>query len=184
MSKSDVVVNVHANNGRDSMGVMEIFIGIDVGVSGALAAINKDGDILALCDMPTELKKNKKKRVDGRELNSWVNSVVDFCAPCKVVAVVEAVASMPRDGSASAFAFGDSLGVIRGVLACHLFRTEFVTPVSWKRHHKMLGTDKDYSRTVAKLRLPSAVLPLKKDHGKADALLMAVYALDKFSNND
>ena len=96
MSKSDVVVNVHANNGRDSMGVMEIFIGIDVGVSGALAAINKDGDILALCDMPTELKKNKKKRVDGRELNSWVNSVVDFCAPCKVVAVVEAVASMPR----------------------------------------------------------------------------------------
>ena len=180
MSRSDVVVcSDDLANCRDEFGLMKIFIGIDVGVSGALAAINSGGEILALRDMPVELKKNGKKRVDGRQLNAWVHELVDAYAPCKVIAVVEAVASMPRDGSASAFAFGDSLGVIRGVLACHLFRTEYVTPVSWKRHHKMLGTDKDYSRTVAQLRLPNACLPLKKDHGKADALLMAVYALDK-----
>lgn len=177
---TELLQRVFMSDGELAGQTKSIYIGVDVGVSGALAAIDGEGNILSLEDMPTELKKNKRKRVDGRALNDWVHKVVSENVPCKVLCVVEAVASMPRDGSASAFSFGDSLGVIRGVMCCHLFRTEFVTPVVWKRHHKMLGTDKDYARTVAKNRLPTAKLPFKKDHGKADALLMAIYGMEKW----
>lgn len=163
--------------------VNELFVGIDVGVSGALACINKEREVLSVADMPIELKKNKRKRVDGLGLNAWLGGVVEEYAPCKIVCVVEQVGAMPRDGAASAFTFGESLGVIRGVLACHLFRTEFVTPVKWKRAFNMLGTDKGYSCTVAKQQLPACYehVKFKKDHGKADALLMALYGLNHYA---
>lgn len=52
-------------------------------------------------------------------------------------------------------------------------------PTSWKRHFR-LGSDEDASRALARRLWPACgVLERKKDHGRAEALLMARYGLER-----
>lgn len=48
----------------------------------------------------------------------------------------------------------------------------------WKRRLGLIGQDKDVGRLLAIQRFPSAahLLRRKKDHGRADALLIALWA--------
>jgi len=94
-------------------------------------------------------------------------------------AVVERVASMPKQGVASTFKFGMAVGIIHGVLFCHRLPLHLVTPGVWKKHFKLSGTDKEAARALA-IRLYPAVqgLHLKKHHGRADALLIGDWFLD------
>jgi crossover junction endodeoxyribonuclease RuvC len=89
------------------------------------------------------------------------------------VAVVERVASMPKQGVASTFKFGMSVGIIHGVLLSSGVPLELVTPSMWKKGMKLTGTDKDAARALA-IRLYPTVqgLHLKKHQGRADALLL------------
>ena len=66
---------------------------------------------------------------------------------------------------------------MRGVLAGLGIPYELVTPQKWKRAMGVPSGDKSSSRPVALRLFPSlaAELRLKKDHGKADALLIAGY---------
>jgi crossover junction endodeoxyribonuclease RuvC len=45
----------------------------------------------------------------------------------------------------------------------------------WKKHHGLIGTEKAASLELARSLWPEAPLKLKKDHNKADALLMALW---------
>jgi crossover junction endodeoxyribonuclease RuvC len=91
-------------------------------------------------------------------------------------AVVERVASMPKQGIASTFKFGSAYGAIRGILAALQIRTHLVTPGVWKKHFR-LSSDKEASRALA-LRLFAASpehFSHKKDHNRVEAALLAVY---------
>jgi crossover junction endodeoxyribonuclease RuvC len=91
-------------------------------------------------------------------------------------AVVERVASMPKQGVASTFKFGASYGAVRGVLAALKIQTHLVTPGVWKKYFR-LDSDKEKSRAAALRMFPATAhyFSRKKDHGRAEAALLAVY---------
>jgi len=79
----------------------------------------------------------------------------------------------------SVFSFGRSLGVIEGFVAAHKMELHRVRPHAWKKHFGLVGKDKDAARGLAIELYPSVAdeLSRKKDCGRADALLIAAYAL-------
>ena len=93
------------------------------------------------------------------------------------VAVVEQVGAMPKQGVSSMFKFGMGCGLIRGALAGAGVPIISVTPAKWKKHFS-LNNDGEKSRALAIRRFPTAPLGRKKDHGRAEALLMALWKLE------
>jgi crossover junction endodeoxyribonuclease RuvC len=98
------------------------------------------------------------------------------------LAIVERVASMPGQGVSSTFKFGAAHGAVLGVLAALQIPTHLVSPTVWKRHFR-LDRDKEKSRALA-LRV-FAKLPehfaRKRDHGPAEAALLALYGFQQFN---
>lgn len=92
------------------------------------------------------------------------------------VAIIERVSAMPRQGVASTFKFGAAFGIIVGVVAALKIPAHFVAPGKWKRHFG-LTADKELSRARALQFWParSDLFGRKKDHGRAEASLLARY---------
>jgi len=149
---------------------MTIFIGIDPGVSGAIAILAPDG--VTFFDMPV-LEVKKKQTLDYAGLAGILRPF----SGCGAFVAVELVGSMPGQGVSSTFAFGRSYGAVLATLATLEIPYELVTPPVWKRAFRLVGCEKDESRAAALRLFPQCAsdLRLKKHHGRADALLMAEY---------
>ena len=145
-------------------------IGIDPGLSGALALLTDDG--LEIFDMPT-LQDGTKRRVDHAQLAV----ILDVWAKHQGIrCIIEKVASMPGNGHAGAFTFGRAAGVVIGAVAANFIPIVEVTPQVWKRVTKT-PTDKDGARLRASELMPrqSHQWPLKKHDGRAEAAIIAYY---------
>ena len=153
---------------------MSLTIGIDPGLSGALAIVSADGSVELVTDLPI-VRDLSLAWVDGGELQSIILGALQGRT---AVAMVERVSSMPRQGIASAFQFGVGFGSILSVLQALHISLEFVTPAVWKRSYG-LGKDKHASLHKARLMFPTAELHLAKHDGRAEALLIAHYALNR-----
>jgi crossover junction endodeoxyribonuclease RuvC len=117
-----------------------------------------------------------------------LRGVLHEAGAARVRAYVEQVNAMPSIpgpdgvrrgmGSSSAFRFGESFGVLKGVLAALGIRYELIAPQTWKKSQGLTGSEKDYARTVAIRTFPDMATHLarKKDIGRADALLIARHA--------
>jgi crossover junction endodeoxyribonuclease RuvC len=153
------------------------YIGIDPGLSGAIAVLDNDGAIRKIDDMPVSTKGSGKKQVDPYELVR-ILGVAKSLGQTK--AYVELVNAMPGQGVSSMFNFGEGCGVVRGVLAAIGIPVEYVHPAKWKRHLNLSGKDKDYARTVAAETVlgASPYVCRKKDIGRADAILIATYGFN------
>ena len=149
-------------------------IGIDPGVSGAIAFLNDD-TLVTVQDMPTMSLSKTKQKVNQAELAKLLTEAI--CADgrecSEATAYLEQVHSMPGQGVTATFNFGVSYGVIQGVLAALQIPMVLVTPHSWKRRAGLIGKDKDAARTLAQQLYPEAPLGHKKDVGRADAILIA-----------
>lgn len=154
--------------------VLKAFIGIDPGLSGAVACL--DGDSYTVADIPTIAKGSGvvKSEINAAGLYELLKRV----APGERVAALERVNAMPGQGVASVFSLGDSFGACRSVLACAGIATTYVTPVEWKRYYK-LSSDKEEARALAVKLFPAAELHLKKHIDRAEALLIANYLRSK-----
>jgi hypothetical protein len=93
---------------------------------------------------------------------------------CPTHAVVERVSAMPKQGVSSSFRFGMGYGIILGALAAQNVKIFDVAPGSWKKHFR-LDRDKEKARALAIKRFPHVDLHLKKDVGRAEALLMGLW---------
>lgn len=144
-----------------------ILLSIDPGsVSGAYAVFWGSGREPLVSDLPV---------VDG-QVNPYAFANLASVLDVKN-AVVERVASMPKQGVASTFKFGVSVGIIHGVLAAQMVAIRLVTPSEWKRGMKV-GSDKEACRALAIRMYPKVEgLYLKKHHGRAEALLLGHYVL-------
>ena len=149
----------------------QIFIGVDPGASGAIAGVDADGAFLFAKVMPVYVE-GKSTAVDAvavrRILDAWAITAT----------AVERVSAMPGQGVSSMFNFGKSYGTVLGVIGAMGYSRRDVAPQSWKKHFNLLGTEKDASRGLAIKMFPGASLGRKKDHGMADALLIARWLRD------
>lgn len=144
-----------------------ILLAIDPGaLSGAFAVFFNDASS-TVHDIPVV-----DRQIDGAALSRLIR---DIKPP---VAVVELVNSMPKQGVASMFRFGVSVGVIHGILAACGVPFHLVTPGVWKKSLGLTGKDKEAARALAIRMYPEVSgLDRKKDVGRADALLLGHYWL-------
>lgn len=156
---------------------LRLVLGCDPGQSGAIAVL-ADGEPTGFIDMPTMPRKAGGFEVNAASLAAQLRGILQQHRGAYVMAVVEQVGSMPRQGLASTFRFGQSDGILRGVLAALGIGYITVSPVKWKNHYGLTGQVKDAARTLAIRRFPNVAdeLARKKDGGRADALLIALWA--------
>ena len=155
----------------------KIYLGIDPGISGAIAIISETGK-QAVFDFEDEAVIQKLKDVD---IQSWM---------IKATALVELVHAHPKQGVKSTFAFGKNFGQWIGRLEALSIPFNFIDPRRWQnvmfgstpkqymvRKGKKVMDTKSMSLTTARQMFPamSARLMRKKDNGRADALLIAEY---------
>ena len=149
-----------------------VTIGVDCGQTGAIAAY--DGTIITgLIDMPTMTRLHGS----GRQVDPYTlaTEILDLCAGRNATVVIEAVSAMPGQGVSSMFRFGESVGVVVGVLGALQVPMRWVTPSVWKRRAGLLGKDKDAARSLAIQMHPEVAdrLTRKRDCGRADAVCIA-----------
>jgi len=141
-------------------------LGIDVGMSGALAFY--DGEELLIYDMPT-FARNKTNRLDCLR----IADIVKVNKPDH--AWIEMVNAFGM-GATSAYNFGFGCGAIEGILSAMHVPFSYVAPQTWKKVMQC-PKDKDSARMRASQLLPSHThnWDLKKHDGRAEASLIAVY---------
>lgn len=158
-------------------------IGIDIGVTGGVAILTDAGELVSVHEMPC-LHDGPKKR---RTINAPLLASIVYNSHA-TRAFVESVGPRPNEGVVGAFAFGDSKGVVRGVLAGAAIPVVWIAPPSWKRVIGItpgkLGA-KDEARAQAIRRWPSMaeLFRHKNDDGLAEAALIAVAGLKAFDLN-
>jgi len=138
-------------------------VGIDPGQTGAVAFIHSDGyevydwpgDEVAAADIIRSVATRRRIRL----------------------AAIEQVSARPGQGVSSMFKFGANFGAWKGILAALGIPFRTVRPQEWQKGivPKKEGTVKP-SLTVARRMFPLAELGRQKDHGRADALLIAEWA--------
>jgi len=157
-----------------------IVLGIDPGLSGALAFLNTDTGMIEIEDMPTvTVMRNRKEK---REVSAQLVSAIVIKRHVQA-AFLEKVNAMAGQGVSSVFSFGRSAGIIEGVLAAYDIPTTLVTPQAWQ---KAMGVrdGKDGSRERAMQLFPASaeLFQRKKDDGRSDASLIAKYGADARTN--
>ncbi len=158
-------------------------LGCDSGAGGALAVVRGPslGHVASVDvhDCPTY-----KAEVNGRArkrlcVEDMVELVASLDIPRGTVAFVEEGGVEYGFSAQTAFVQGYNFGLWKGVLAAAGLRVEVVKPQAWKHALGLArsGSSKDDSRDMASAMFPEVGdnLGRKKDHGRAEALLIAAY---------
>ncbi|KAG5117921.1 hypothetical protein JHK84_044034 [Glycine max] len=160
-------------------------LGIDPDVSGAVALLKTHGSVCSaqVFDSPHVkilVGKNKttRRRLDAK---SVVELVCGFRAPIGTTAYIEQSLPYPQDGKQGWWSGGFGYGLWIGILVASGFSVIPVPSFTWKAKFELNGTTKDDSRRLASTLFPSmtSMLSRKKDHGRAEALLIAAYGQDQ-----
>ncbi len=106
---------------------MNLLIGIDPGITGAMAAINADTlQLHAVVDFPT-VSEGKKQRLftygTASILKQWESD-----ADRIEMVYLEKVNAMPKQGVTSMFNMGRSFGAIEGVISALNLPLTYITP--------------------------------------------------------
>jgi crossover junction endodeoxyribonuclease RuvC len=151
-----------------------IILGIDPGLAGALAVFNADDGGLVVHDAPTLRIKPGSNR---RELDlAALASMIDQDASHITHAFLERAGAMPGQGVSSMFSLGQTYGMIRGLLAANFIPLTIVGARTWKAALSVPAA-KDGARARASQLLPrhAGLWTRKKDHGRAESALIALY---------
>lgn len=152
-----------------------IFIGLDPGLTGAIATVDSNAQLLQLADLPV-IRDGKLAWIDSNELTSLFLEVLQG-RPASLH--VERASARPGQGVSSTFCTGVVMGSI--LAACQQIHAplNLVTAAKWKPAMG-LSADKAASLDKARLLFPGASLVRKKDHNRAEAILLAEYGRRAF----
>ncbi len=148
--------------------MMAAYIGIDPGKTGAVAIIFNNQEKPIFADYGR-----------GDELNILALALHSDYGNC--FACLEKVSSMPKQGVSSTFKFGENFGWWQGVLTALKIPFVFVSPTRWQKvifdSMPRQADRKAMSLDMARRLFPELRdhLKRKRDHGRADALLIAEY---------
>jgi crossover junction endodeoxyribonuclease RuvC len=152
-------------------------LGIDPGVRGGAAIVEVTNDVTALVaaiDIPVVGVK-ARERVNVLALQEWI------LVHGPTLAFIEHAQARPAQGASSGFKFGRAVGALEAVITLCALPIEVVSPGVWKRTFHLVGPGKEQSPQRALELFPSAhaLLARRKDHGRAEAALLALYGLRK-----
>jgi Holliday junction resolvasome RuvABC endonuclease subunit len=148
-----------------------IYIGIDPGVSGGIAALTDNGMVIDAIKMPVTDQ-------DVLAVTRFYSERADVEGPCR--AVLERVnagvfggrKTGQSMGVTSAFTFGTGVGRLRMALAASDIPFDEIAPVSWQTALQCRSRgDKNVTKARAQQLFPKE----KVTHAIADALLLAEY---------
>jgi crossover junction endodeoxyribonuclease RuvC len=148
---------------------VQYLIAIDPGKTGAMAVFNTTTrQPIALESFPL----TKNKQIAFTRLNALVAPYAN-----NAIAVLEKIHGYGM-GVTSALNYGINTGAWLGVLAANGIHSVTVEARDWKKAMG-LSSDKEQSLTMAKSLYPamSHLLKRKKDHDRAEALLIGTYWL-------
>jgi len=147
-------------------------IGIDPGVTGAVAVLEPDGPLRTFFDLPV-IRDHALAWIDGDRL---LSALLKAKGSDTARVIIERAAARPGQGVRSAFTFGLVLGSILATVQALRLPIELVTPAQWKRALG-LPADKRAALDRARLLFPAADLSHARYHGRAEALLIAYWDL-------
>lgn len=156
-----------------------IYIGIDPGMSGAIAIVRPHG---AEVHKFTSWAFHHKQLVGVIWDTSKSDQVQDFPTPehGEIFCVIEQGQAMPGQGVKSTFSFGVNCGGWACLLETVGIPREFVHPLKWKRTMGLVKpkqkSDKALSIKRACELFPALTGAIGRNHNKAEALLLAEYA--------
>ncbi|XP_072982934.1 Holliday junction resolvase MOC1, chloroplastic-like [Typha latifolia] len=156
-------------------------IGVDPDVKGALALLKNEafGCSAQVFDTPhlqVLVGKRVRRRLDVRSIIQLLRSIG---APLGTRAYIEQSIPFPQDGKQGWWSGGFTYGLWIGILVASGFSVVPVPSNLWKNHFELSrsSSSKDDSRKAASILFPDLVSSLKrkKDHGRAEALLIAAF---------
>ena len=157
-------------------------LGIDPGLSGAIALLDERGDPAWCEDTPTVTV------ADRREIDAKAIAILLSSAPLGTVVVVERVPDFMRGDNTHPLQVARlhaTAGLLRGVAVGCGFEVRDLTPQRWRAlvmpatktarglARRMGVTVKDESLAAARRLFPTMELHLAKHDGRAEALLIA-----------
>ena len=144
--------------------------GIEPGKTGAIAFLySKDATpFVEIHDMP----------MLDKEVNSW--ALADLFREFTPTSTYIESQNSFKMGRQTAFMYGGGYFAILAVLATLKLPYKKVSPAKWKKDFRLKGGDKAASCRVASELFPDNASDFKnaKDHGRAEALLIAKWGLD------
>lgn len=157
-----------------------IIVGIDPGLSGAIAFFDPASGRLDVVDMPAvEVVRNGKKK---REVSAQMLAAVMRAhhVDDRTHVALERVNAMSGQGVSSVFSFGRSSGIVEGVVAALHCQITLVTPQTWQKAMNVRD-GKDASRARAAELFPAMASSFArvKDDGRSDAALIAYWLATK-----
>ena len=136
-----------------------IYLGLDPGKSGAIAAIDGDGEPIG----------HIKLTSTDHDVSTWLLDISEGVT----FAALGRVHSMPKQGVASSFKFGRSYGFLTGLLTAAQIPFDLFTPQKWQAAMRCrTGGDKNVTKAAAQRLFPR----IKIIHAIADAYLLAEHA--------
>lgn len=150
-------------------------LGIDPGLSGALAFLDPERAMMRIVDMPTFEFETTRRRV---KVDPYSVAREMLSQPIANM-YMEDVAASPQMGTVSAFSFGEGKGILLGVAAATGVPMTQIKPAQWK---KLMRVPADKRATVQRAsQLFPAVSPLFRGprggtyDGRAEAALIALF---------
>ncbi len=156
-----------------------VWVGIDPGLTGAVAVLAADGTLQGLYDTAT-LAISKSK---GVHYTYDIPGMVQILAPLACMGAhvtIEQSQPMPGQGVTSMFTTGLGYGLWLGVLTGLKLPYTPVPASMWKKALR-LSKDKEQCRARAIQLFPEADLRRKRDHGRSEALLIAHWSMQRGS---
>jgi crossover junction endodeoxyribonuclease RuvC len=158
-------------------------IGIDPGLNGGIAIMHS-GELPILHKMPTAdgIDEHAVRTIFEDALITARNRAMTMPP---IMAFVEKVNAMPKQGVTSMFNFGAGWGLVRGILCGLCIPYRLVTPQQWQRA-LLAGMNRDNTKAAA-YQYVSRLYPTidyrislkgRKAHdGKVDALCIAIWGI-------
>jgi crossover junction endodeoxyribonuclease RuvC len=154
-------------------------LGIDPGLKGAISVLNSaTHEIINIFDIPIKKRsKSHKNQINEIELARIIDDLSTKLHIEK--AIIEHVHAMPSQGVTSSYNFGETVGIIKGIIAGNIIPLEEVASPVWKRYFFLLGKDKNASIDKASELFPKDThrWTLKKHDGRCESALIALYFL-------
>ena len=162
---------------------MRLTFGIDPGLTGSIFALI-DGEPGPVLDMPT-MDEGQGSEVDARAVAIFIREQRAAHPGAYVSVAMERIHARPMrdkdgrptEGGKARHSLAEGYGQLKAITRVLGIPLTLVQPSVWKRHFRLLSTEKDAARVLALTRFPSTshTLRLKKNGDRADALLIGLW---------